>query len=82
MEQHLILLLLCASAPLAVQSARRTSLEARQKLPADDKNSTTPAYSYVTAWYNQTLDHFTFTTDAKFRQKYLINDTWWDRLKV
>ena len=30
-----------------------------------------------TAFYNQTLDHFTFTTDEKFPQKYLMNDTWW-----
>ena len=26
-------------------------------------------------------DHFTFTTDAKFPQKYLYNDTWWDKEK-
>ena len=29
--------------------------------------------------YFNNLDHFTFTTDAKFRQKYLYNDTWWDK---
>jgi len=34
---------------------------------------------YTTNWFNQTLDHFTFTTQTKFRQKYLINDTFWDR---
>jgi len=34
---------------------------------------------YTTHWYNQTLDHFTFTTKTKFRQKYLVNDTYWDR---
>jgi hypothetical protein len=35
---------------------------------------------FTTHWYNQTLDHFTFTTQTKFRQKYLVNDTFWDRL--
>ena len=35
---------------------------------------------YTTHWYNQTLDHFTFTTQTKFRQKYLVNDSYWDRL--
>jgi len=34
---------------------------------------------YTTHWYNQTLDHFTFTTQTKFRQKYLVNDSYWDR---
>ena len=35
---------------------------------------------YTTHWYNQTLDHFTFTTQKQFRQKYLVNDTFWDGL--
>ena len=34
---------------------------------------------YEVRWFNQTLDHFTFTTDVKFRQKYLVNDTFWDK---
>ena len=34
---------------------------------------------FTTHWFNQTLDHFTFTTQTKFRQKYLVNDTFWDR---
>ena len=34
---------------------------------------------YKVKWFNQTLDHFTFTTDVKFRQKYLVNDTYWDK---
>ena len=34
---------------------------------------------YNVQWFNQTLDHFTFTTDAKFRQKYLVNDTYWNK---
>jgi lysosomal Pro-X carboxypeptidase len=36
-------------------------------------------YRYETAWFNQTLDHFAFTTNATFPQKYLYNDTWWDK---
>jgi len=36
-------------------------------------------YRYETAYYNQTLDHFNFVTDYKYRQKYLFNDTWWDK---
>jgi len=39
----------------------------------------TPSYSYSTLWYNQTVDHYGFTTEAKFPQKYLYNDTWWDK---
>ena len=34
---------------------------------------------YEVKWFNQTLDHFTFSTDIKFRQKYLVNDTFWDK---
>lgn len=34
---------------------------------------------YDVKWFNQTLDHFTFTTNMKFRQKYLVNDTYWNR---
>jgi len=42
-----------------------------------DKNSAQRIYNVQ--WFNQTLDHFTFTTDAKFRQKYLVNDTYWNK---
>lgn len=63
---------LVAAALMAAPAAalRKTTFEVRQA------NS---SYRYSTAWYNQTLDHFTFTTDLKFRQKYLFNDTWWDK---
>ena len=37
---------------------------------------------YTTHWFNQTLDHFTFTTQKQFRQKFLVNDTFWDRLEL
>jgi len=33
---------------------------------------------YEVKWFNQTLDHFTFTTSKKFQQKYLVNDTFWN----
>jgi len=51
----------------------RTSVE-KFRAPPDS-----PSYGYNTFWYNQTVDHYGFTTDAKFRQKYLYNDTLWDR---
>ena len=47
-----------------------------------DRRPVNSEYRYATAWYNQTLDHFTFTTDLKFRQKYLFNDTWWKKDKA
>lgn len=65
-----ILLLSVCFAAFDCRKPLKTSAERRVS------NST---YRYETAWYNQTLDHFTFTTDAKFRQKYLYNDTWWDK---
>lgn len=43
------------------------------------KRLSNSTYRYETAFYNQTLDHFNFVTDAKYRQKYLYNDTWWDK---
>jgi len=39
----------------------------------------TPTYTYSTLWFNQTVDHYGFTTEAKFQQKYLYNDEWWDK---
>ena len=36
---------------------------------------------YQVKWFNQTLDHFTFTTSKKFPQKYLVNDTFWNRFE-
>jgi len=67
-----ILLLVCASAIGKRHRILKTSVEQRE--------AGSP-YKYETAWYNQTLDHFTFTTDEKFPQKYLINDTWWNKDK-
>ena len=34
---------------------------------------------YDVKWYNQTLDHFSFTTTKRFQQKYLVNDSYWDK---
>jgi len=59
------------SVPLACAHTFRTSVER--------VNKTDTTRVYTTHWYNQTLDHFTFTSQTKFRQKYLINDTFWDR---
>ena len=42
-----------------------------------DKESATRLYEV--RWFNQSLDHFTFTTKATFKQKYLVNNTFWDR---
>jgi len=42
-----------------------------------------PTYAYRTEWYDQTLDHFGSepTVPSTFRQRYLVNDTWWDKEK-
>jgi hypothetical protein len=64
------LVLLSALCAAEGKRTRTTTVERRQV------NS---SYRYATAWYNQTLDHFTFTTDLQFRQKYLVNDTWWNK---
>lgn len=36
------------------------------------------AYAYKTKWFNQRVDHFNFVRNDFFKQKYLINDTFWD----
>jgi len=67
-----ILLLVTSALGTRWPHSLRTS-QYKLKAPAN------PTYSYSTYWYNQTVDHFGFTTEAKFRQKYLYNDTWWDK---
>ncbi|XP_071947169.1 dipeptidyl peptidase 2-like [Antedon mediterranea] len=39
------------------------------------------AYDYDTKYYDQTIDHFNFASygSQTFKQKYLYNDTYWDR---
>ena len=32
----------------------------------------------VSGRFNQTVDHYGFTTEAKFHQKYLYNDEWYE----
>ena len=34
---------------------------------------------YDVKWFNQSLDHFSFTTNKRFQQKYLVNDSYWDK---
>lgn len=36
------------------------------------------AYSYNTAWFTQTLDHFDFSVTNTWQQRYLIQDQYWD----
>jgi len=36
-----------------------------------------PTYTYQTKYFDQRVDHFNFVNDTTFKQKYLINDTWW-----
>uniref|UniRef100_A0A0A9WII6 Lysosomal Pro-X carboxypeptidase n=1 Tax=Lygus hesperus TaxID=30085 RepID=A0A0A9WII6_LYGHE len=35
-------------------------------------------YDYKVKTFDTKLDHFTFTTNATFKLRYLINDSWWD----
>lgn len=45
------------------------------------KMTVEPTYQYRTEWYDQTLDHFGSepTVPSTFKQRYLVNDTWWDK---
>jgi len=68
---NLFLLLICLVGASECVRPLRTSKEGRRK-------PVTSSYSYSTYWFNQTVDHYGFTTGATFRQKYLVNDSWWD----
>jgi len=70
----LLFILTLDSLAIKVEGLRflRTS---REGIP---RRETTSDYKYATYWFNQTVDHYGFTTEAKFNQKYLMNDTWWD----
>jgi hypothetical protein len=35
-------------------------------------------YTYETKWFKQRVDHFGFTNEDHYLQRYLINDTYWD----
>lgn len=38
------------------------------------------AYEYRTEYFEQVLDHFSFSNEGKsFQQKILVNDTWWKK---
>ncbi|XP_008659849.1 lysosomal Pro-X carboxypeptidase [Zea mays] len=65
---------------LQQQQRRRASSDAKLvSAAADGTNST--AQPFTTHYFPQELDHFTFTPNASmlFRQKYLVNDTFWRR---
>jgi hypothetical protein len=36
-------------------------------------------YAWETAWFTQRLDHYNFANAQTFQQRYLINDTYWQR---
>ena len=48
---------------------------------AADAGTNSTAQPFTTHYFPQELDHFTFTPNASmvFRQKYLVNDTFWRR---
>ena len=73
MNENILILFLFLNGSLASLSTHifRTSVE-----NVDTKSA---QRIYDVQWFNQTLDHFTFTTDSKFRQKYLVNDTFWNK---
>ena len=73
MNEKMLMFLFFLNGSLASLSTHifRTSVENVDKKSAQR--------NYDVHWFNQTLDHFTFTTNAKFRQKYLVNDTYWNK---
>lgn len=40
-------------------------------------NYSAPTYQYDTRYFDQNLDHFSFSKLPKFRQRYLINTDYW-----
>jgi lysosomal Pro-X carboxypeptidase len=80
-----LLLLIFVLGPPDVQGQRsiakrlRLRLTTQREQPTGHGNETVPDYQYETKYFTQTLDHYTFTTDKTFQQKYLVNDTWWDK---
>jgi len=45
---------------------------------AQAPNSTNKKYLYETKFYNQRIDHFNFLRNDFYKQRYLVNDTFWD----
>jgi len=43
-------------------------------------DETKASRQYDVRWFNQSLDHFSFTTNKRFQQKYLVNDSYWDKV--
>lgn len=62
------------------QRARSSGARLAAAAPDGTSNSTA-AKPFTAHYFRQELDHFTFTPNASmaFRQKYLVNDTFWRR---
>ncbi|XP_066377474.1 uncharacterized protein [Miscanthus floridulus] len=68
--------------PLRQQQRRASSSDAKLvTMAAADDGTNSTAQPFTTHYFPQELDHFTFTPNASmvFRQKYLVNDTFWRR---
>jgi len=72
------MMLLSVLVSLAVLTSNLGSTRRILKTHTEKRNKESQ-YKYETAWFNQTLDHFSFTTNLTFPQKYLYNDTWWNK---
>ena len=46
----------------------------------ENYDETKASKMYQVRWFNQTLDHFSFTSTRRFQQKYLVNDSYWDKV--
>ena len=42
-------------------------------------NESAPRYTYTTKWFKQRVDHFSFSNEDHFEQRFLVNDTFWDQ---
>ena len=50
-----------------------------EKVSSVGKNEGDGKYLYKIKWYDQKVDHFSFTNRSTFKQRYLINDTYWKK---
>jgi lysosomal Pro-X carboxypeptidase len=66
---------------LRQQQRRASSSDGKLVTAAADAGTNSTAQPFTTHYFPQELDHFTFTPNASmvFRQKYLVNDTFWRR---
>ncbi|XP_062229412.1 uncharacterized protein LOC133927121 [Phragmites australis] len=65
----------------ALRQQHRASGWGGKYITAADGSSSTAAKPFTAHYFPQELDHFTFTPNASavFSQKYLVNDTFWQR---